>query len=121
MRTHFHFSPLCAASACFGNEDEGVMIAAASDEFWDNGGACGKMYQVKCLSGTNQGTPFPCQGSDSVVVKIIDHCPSGCRGTIDLSQEAFASIADSNAGVINISFHQYEPYPDIYVSIFLVF
>ncbi|KAJ9702883.1 hypothetical protein PVL29_004567 [Vitis rotundifolia] len=84
-----------------------LMIAAASDEFWNDGGACGQMYQVTCLSGTNEGTPEPCLGSGSVVVKIVDHCPPGsCRGTIDLSQEAFESIADTNAGVINISYQQ---------------
>ena len=83
------------------------MIAAASDVFWNDGGACGQMYQVTCLSGTNEGTPEPCLGSGSAVVKIVDHCPPGsCRGTIDLSQEAFESVADTNAGVINISYQQ---------------
>ena len=101
------FLALCAASACYGFEDDGVMIAAASDTFWNDGGACGQMYQVTCLSGTNEGTPEPCLGSGSVVVKIVDHCPPGsCRGTIDLSQEAFESIADTDAGVINISYQQ---------------
>ena len=83
------------------------MIAAASDAFYNDGEACGQMYQVTCLSGTNLGTPMPCLGG-SVVVKIVDHCPpESCRATIDLSQEAFASIADPASGVINISFQQY--------------
>ncbi|KAH7524256.1 hypothetical protein FEM48_Zijuj06G0100000 [Ziziphus jujuba var. spinosa] len=83
------------------------MIAAASDAIWNNGGACGQMYQVTCLSGTNSGVPFPCWGSGSVVVKIVDYCPpESCRGTIDLSQEAFASIANTDSGSINISFQQ---------------
>ena len=35
-------------------------------------------------------------------MKIVDYCPPGsCRGTFDLSQEAFQSIADTDAGVIN--------------------
>ncbi|KAA8525464.1 hypothetical protein F0562_007319 [Nyssa sinensis] len=96
-----------AASSCYGNEDQGVMIAAASDSIWNNGGACGQMYQVTCLSGTNEGTPFPCSGTASVVLKIVDYCPPpGCRGTLDLSQEAFSSIADPNSGKINISYQQ---------------
>ncbi|KAK2982647.1 hypothetical protein RJ640_027729 [Escallonia rubra] len=33
-----------AASACDGFEEQGVMIAAASDEFWDNGA-----YEVSCV------------------------------------------------------------------------
>lgn len=96
-----------SASACNGFEDDGVMIAAASDEFWNDGGACGQMYEVSCLSGTNDGTPEPCLGSGSVLVMIVDYCPPGsCRATIDLSQEAFQSIADTDAGVINISYQQ---------------
>ncbi|EEF31528.1 EG45-like domain containing protein [Ricinus communis] len=94
-------------SACYGYEDQGVMIAAASEAIWNNGAACGQMYQVNCISGTNEGTPFPCWASGSVVVKIVDRCPASCRGTIDLSQEAFASIADPNSGVIHITYQQY--------------
>lgn len=83
------------------------MIAAASDAIWDNRGACGRNYEVKCEGATNAGDPHPCRGDQSVVVKIVDYCPPGCRGTIDLSQEAFASIANPDAGKIKISFQQY--------------
>ncbi|KAH9304812.1 hypothetical protein KI387_009216, partial [Taxus chinensis] len=31
-------------------------------------------------------------------------CPSGCRGTFDLSADAFADIADPNAGKVNIHY-----------------
>ncbi|KAK2982645.1 hypothetical protein RJ640_027727 [Escallonia rubra] len=92
------------ASACDGFEEQGVMVAAASDEFWDNGGACGSWYRVKCIGATNQGNPDPCNGDNSVVVKIVDYCPSGCQGTIDLSQEAFALIADPAAGKIQVEY-----------------
>lgn len=95
------------ASACDGYSNEGVMIAAASEAFWDNGGACGKKYTVKCVGATNQGDPHPCRGSGTVTVKIVDFCPPGCRGTIDLSQEAFASIANPDAGKIKITFNRY--------------
>ncbi|KAF4368103.1 hypothetical protein G4B88_001007, partial [Cannabis sativa] len=95
------------ASACNGFEEEGVMIAAASEAIWDDKGACGRMYKVRCIGGTNQGVSNPCRGGGSIVVKIVDLCPSpGCRGTIDLSQEAFAMIADPNEGKINIKFTQ---------------
>lgn len=95
-----------AASSCNGFQNDGVMIAAASDEIWDNRGACGRRYRVKCLSATNMGDPHPCKAGNSVVVTIVDYCPAGCRGTIDLSQEAFASIANPDAGKINISFQR---------------
>ncbi|KAK3040716.1 hypothetical protein RJ639_028006 [Escallonia herrerae] len=90
-------------SSCDGFTNEGVMIAAASDAVWDNRGACGRHYRVKCTGATNQGDPHPCSGN-SVVVKIVDYCPPGCRGTIDLSQEAFAAIANPDAGKIEIEF-----------------
>ncbi|KAK8495950.1 hypothetical protein V6N12_041584 [Hibiscus sabdariffa] len=92
-------------SACYGYEDDGVMIAAASDAIWDGGAVCGRQYKVKCKGATNE-SPHPCRGQDYVVVKIVDYCPSGCQGTIDLSQEAFAAIADPDAGKIKIYFHQ---------------
>ncbi|XVF85561.1 hypothetical protein PTKIN_Ptkin17bG0127000 [Pterospermum kingtungense] len=93
-------------SACNGYKDEGVMIAAASDAIWDNRAACGRKYKVKCTGATNQGDPHPCTGKDHVVVKIVDYCPS-CQGTIDLSKQAFAAIADLDAGKIKISFEKY--------------
>lgn len=83
----------------------GTMIAAASDVIWDNRAACGRNYRVTCTGATNAGVSQPCTGA-SVVVKIVDYCPAGCRGTIDLSQEAFAVIADVNAGKIQIDYTQ---------------
>ncbi|KAL7097346.1 hypothetical protein ACP275_10G138900 [Erythranthe tilingii] len=90
-------------SACYGNKDSGVMIAAASDPLWANGGICGKVFNVTCTGPTNP-VPHPCTGQ-SVVVKIVDHCP-GCGGTLDLSREAFAAIANPVAGIIKIEYNQ---------------
>jgi expansin (peptidoglycan-binding protein) len=93
------------ASSCYGYQNNGVMIAAASDVIWGNRAACGRSYRVKCIGGTNQGVPQPCKGT-SVVVKIVDYCPPGCQGTIDLSQEAFSMIANPDAGKIKIEYNQ---------------
>ncbi|KAG9456044.1 hypothetical protein H6P81_000552 [Aristolochia fimbriata] len=99
------YTPPYTPSACDGTHKEGVMIAAASDAIWDDGAACGRRYRVKCLGATNRGVPHPCKGHGSVEVKIVDYCPSGCQGTIDLSQEAFAKIAHPDAGkIIRIAF-----------------
>ncbi|KAL9442799.1 hypothetical protein AB3S75_016210 [Citrus x aurantiifolia] len=82
--TATYYTPPYIPSACYGFADQGVMIAAASEAIWNGGGACGQYYQVTCVSGTNRGTPNPCQGSSSEVVKIVDLCPArSCRGTID--------------------------------------
>ncbi|XP_057459467.1 EG45-like domain containing protein [Actinidia eriantha] len=99
------YTPPYVPSSCYGYQDNGVMIAAASDALWGNRAACGRKYTVKCTGPTNQGVPQPCRGQ-SVVVKIVDYCPPGCHGTIDLSQEAFSIIADPNAGKINIEYSQ---------------
>lgn len=90
------------ASACYGNTPQGVMIAAASDPLWDNGKICGKTFTVKCTGPTNP-VPHPCTDK-SVTVKIVDHCP-GCGGTLDLSKEAFETIANPVAGVIKIEYN----------------
>ncbi|XP_058227103.1 EG45-like domain containing protein [Rhododendron vialii] len=99
------YTPPYVPSSCNGFQNDGVMIAAASDVIWDNRAACGRMYSVRCTGPTNQGVPQPCTGQ-SVVVKVVDYCPPGCASTIDLSQEAFTVIADPNAGKINIEYNQ---------------
>ncbi|KAI6690541.1 hypothetical protein NL676_027369 [Syzygium grande] len=35
------YTPPYQLSACYGLEDQGVMIAAASKALWNNGAACG--------------------------------------------------------------------------------
>lgn len=99
------YTPPYVPSSCYGYQNNGVMIAAASDAIWGNRAACGRSYRVRCTGATNQGVPQPCKGT-SVVVKIVDYCPPGCRGTIDLSQEAFAAIANPDAGKIQIEYTQ---------------
>ncbi|KAL4654516.1 EG45-like domain containing protein [Castanea sativa] len=99
------YTPPYIPSSCYGNQNNGVMIAAASDAIWGNRAACGRMYRVRCTGATNQGVPQPCK-STSVVVKIVDYCPPGCKGTIDLSQEAFSAIANPDAGKIKIEYTQ---------------
>ncbi|KAL0404404.1 UNVERIFIED_CONTAM: EG45-like domain containing protein [Sesamum radiatum] len=103
--TATYYTPPYVPSSCDGYQNEGVMIAAASDAIWDNKAACGRSYKVTCTGATNKGVPHPCTGQ-SVVVRIVDYCPPGCRGTIDLSQEAFSIIANPDAGKVNIQFHQ---------------
>jgi expansin (peptidoglycan-binding protein) len=90
------------ASSCYGYETNGLMIAAVSDAIWGNRTACGTNYNVSCIGATNKGVP-PCRGT-SVVVRIVDYCPVGCQGTINLSQEAFSAIANPDAGKIIIEY-----------------
>ncbi|KAB1204183.1 EG45-like domain containing protein [Morella rubra] len=100
------YTPPYVPSSCYGYQHNGVMIAAASDVIWGKRAACGRRYRVRCLGPTNKrGVPRPCKGG-SVVVKIVDYCPPGCAGTIDLSKQAFAQIANSDAGKIQIEYTQ---------------
>lgn len=47
--------------------------------------------------------PAPCK-SGFVKVKIVDYCPPGCGGTINLSEDAFSMIADPSAGIIKVDY-----------------
>ncbi|KAJ4957723.1 hypothetical protein NE237_024834 [Protea cynaroides] len=93
-----YYAPPYVPSSCYGYQDNGVMIAAASDAIWDNRAACGRMYSVRCTGAGCRST--------TVTVMIVDYCPTGCQATMDLSQEAFAAIADLNAGLIQIEYNE---------------
>ncbi|KAJ0593004.1 putative rlpA-like protein, double-psi beta-barrel [Helianthus annuus] len=84
------------------------MIAAANQDLWQGGAACGKYFQVTCTGALNQGVPHPCTATPTVTVMITDFCPPpGCKGDLDLSHESFSIIADPSAGGIKISYQQY--------------
>lgn len=98
----FDWNAYTAASACFGRQENGDLVAGASDEIWNARKACGTSYRVKCIGGVNN-VPHPCKDGTSVVVKIVDYC-SSCNGTINLSDAAFSSIALLRAGKIEVEF-----------------
>jgi hypothetical protein len=91
------------AYACNVKHDfEGNFIAAASVKIWENSGACGEHYVVKCIGVTNRAPP-PCKDG-IVTVKIVDYCRGPRCGTIALSEDAFSIIADPSAGRIKIEY-----------------
>lgn len=90
-------------SACYGFQDQGVLVAAANRALYNNGAACGNFYNVRCTGRTNLGVLQPCKGG-VVRVKIVDLCPGCVDNQLDLSQEAFSTIADLNAGRILIDY-----------------
>ncbi|KAB2016542.1 hypothetical protein ES319_D08G103500v1 [Gossypium barbadense] len=85
--------------------DYGNMVAGVSDALWNNGRACGKSYRVKCLGGANEA-PHPCKNGNTAVVKVVDYCKAGCQGIINLSKYAFSTIADPDAGIIQVEFNE---------------
>ncbi|GMI80223.1 plant natriuretic peptide A [Hibiscus trionum] len=90
-----HYVP----SACYGIQDNGNMVAGVSGELWNNGGACGKSYKVECIGGAN-ATLHPCKKGQTMVVKVVDYCKSGCHGIINLSRDAFSTIVDPDIGIV---------------------
>ncbi|XP_052199412.1 EG45-like domain containing protein [Diospyros lotus] len=81
---------------------EGGLFAAASPGVWDNGAACGRRYQMRCISGRNK----PCRG-DSIVVQVVDLCRSSpCPATLVLSNQAFGFISRFTNAKINVEYAQ---------------
>ncbi|CAN6449636.1 unnamed protein product [Victoria cruziana] len=88
--TAAYFQPPYVPTTCFGYQDNGVMIALASDDIWNGGAACGTLYSVACsdVSGACASDAQP------VVVQIVDYCPQDCSTTLVLSFEAFLYASD---------------------------
>jgi expansin (peptidoglycan-binding protein) len=85
------------AGACsFDPSPHDLMVAAMNGAQYDAAALCGAYVQVTGPKGT-------------VTVHIVDLCP-GCRaGDLDLSQEAFALIADLPQGRVPISWQVVSP------------
>ncbi|KAA8535460.1 hypothetical protein F0562_030463 [Nyssa sinensis] len=98
------YDPPYTPSKCYGKQNNGNMVAGASDRLWKNGAACGKKYSVKCTGPANKA-PHACRGAKTIVVKIVDYC-ARCNGTINLSRDAFSQIADPDAGIVKIEYNQ---------------
>jgi hypothetical protein len=93
-------------SACFGFDESqfppGPLIAAASPDLYNNGAICGSSYSITC-TGAASGGSNPCTGNPTVTVKVVDKCPGCHQNSFDLSQQAFAMIANVNAGRLTIT------------------
>ncbi|KAI7740276.1 hypothetical protein M8C21_025755 [Ambrosia artemisiifolia] len=98
-------SPPYTPSTCYGSRYQGVMIAKQHISMLANGKACGRRYQVRCLSGTNKAIRNACTGN-TVDVKVIGSCQKCGPNELVLSQDAFAKIANVNLGRVNINYEQ---------------
>jgi expansin len=79
------------SGACSFDPSPGDLDVAAMDApEWNGSGACGACVWVPGPKG-------------SVTVRIVDLCPECEAGHLDLSQEAFAKIADPSAGNVPIT------------------
>jgi len=78
--------------ACLFGPSPDMMIAAMNHTDYESSRACGAYVLVKAANGA------------SVTVRIVNECPLPCApGQIDLSQQAFAKLADLKVGRLPIT------------------
>jgi expansin (peptidoglycan-binding protein) len=83
--------------ACmFGPSPGDLMVAAMNADEYDNAAACGAYVHVVGPKG-------------QATVRIVDLCPECHVGHLDLSREAFASIADLPQGRVDITWQVVSP------------
>jgi expansin (peptidoglycan-binding protein) len=83
--------------ACmFGPSPQDLMVSAMNAEEYDNAAVCGAYVHVAGPKG-------------EVTVRIVDLCPECLAGHLDLSQEAFAIIADLPQGRVDITWQVVSP------------
>ncbi|XP_039173027.1 EG45-like domain containing protein 2 isoform X2 [Eucalyptus grandis] len=79
--TASYYVPPYERTECYGEGSsqfpESNFFAAVGDKLWDLGSACGREYEVRCISEAESG-PGPCKpGSDTIRVKVVDYALSG--------------------------------------------
>jgi expansin (peptidoglycan-binding protein) len=77
--------------ACgFGPSPNDLNVAAMDQSEWSGSAVCGECVAITGPKG-------------SVTVRIVDLCPGCETGHLDLSQQAFAQIADVSAGRVSVT------------------
>ncbi|CAL1358561.1 unnamed protein product [Linum trigynum] len=90
-------------SACYGNQNEGDMIAGVSDKLWNNGRACGRRYRVRCVGPANLVRNACKTTTAAIIVTVVDYCKA-CTGDLNLSRGAFSRIANPDAGKVRVAY-----------------
>ncbi|KAF8020783.1 hypothetical protein BT93_G1262 [Corymbia citriodora subsp. variegata] len=119
--TASYYGPPYERTECYGEGSsqfpESNLFAAVGDGLWDLGRACGREYEVRCISDVQSG-PGPCKpGSGSIRVKAVDYAlsvessASAPRQSVTgadlvLSQAAFEAIANPSIDSISVEFKE---------------
>lgn len=75
-----------------------MMVAAMNHTDYETSRACGAYVQINTANGK------------SLTVRIVNECPLPCApGQIDLSQQAFARLADLSVGRLSITWTLLSP------------
>ncbi|GJM41071.1 MAG: hypothetical protein DHS20C20_13530 [Ardenticatenaceae bacterium] len=88
-----------AGNCSFDPSPQNLMVAALNSVDYAGSALCGAFIEVTGPQG-------------SVVVRIVDQCPGCAEGDVDLSQEAYAEIAELAAGRVDISWQLVSPVLD---------
>jgi len=84
--------------ACLFGPSDSMMIAAMNHTDYESAKACGAYVQVRTANGA------------SITVRIVNECPLPCApGQIDLSQQAFAKLANLSVGRLPITWTLLSP------------
>lgn len=84
--------------ACLFGPSDDLMIAAMNHTDYESARACGAYVRVRAANGA------------SITVRIVNECPLPCEpGQLDLSQQAFAKLADLSVGRIPITWKLLSP------------
>ncbi len=95
-----YYAATGAGNCAFPATPDNLMVAALNMTDYANAALCGAYIQVTGPAGV-------------VIVRVVDSCPPCAAGDVDLSQEAFALIADPVAGRVPITWQLVSyPLPD---------
>ncbi|MFE2875226.1 expansin EXLX1 family cellulose-binding protein [Streptomyces roseus] len=84
--------------ACLFGPSDDLMVAAMNSTDYESARACGAYVRVRAASGA------------SITVRITNECPLPCApGQLDLSEQAFAALADPKLGRIPITWSLLSP------------
>ncbi|GKV16443.1 hypothetical protein SLEP1_g27083 [Rubroshorea leprosula] len=107
------YNPPYTPTACYGNDPKqlpsGDLFGAIGERLWDNGAACGRQYQVMCIS---EAIPKFCVPGRTITVTVVDRAqtlesrPSSFNVSFVLSSKAYELIADPAVASIQVQFQQ---------------
>ncbi len=90
-----YYAATGAGNCSFDATPDDLDVAAMDAPEYDNSNVCGECVAITGPKG-------------NVTVRIVDQCPECEKGHLDLSQEAFAKIADVSAGKVPITWNVVE-------------
>ncbi len=91
-----YYSATGAGACLFDPSPADLMVAAINADEFDTAALCGAYVRVNGPDGT-------------ITVRIVDLCPECSAGHLDLSEEAFALIAEPRLGRVEISWQIVSP------------